>query len=220
MPPVDLYALDDNAALDDGLFDVVTDDYKFSILQFLPQGLAWNPTPGGLMDKLFCALSFEPSRVERRGLDLLEEYDPRTTQELLEDWERVLDLPGDCDPPGTQTDDERRAAVLAKLTQQAFSSVPFFLDLASDLGYPSAQIIHEHDPFECGISVCGDALKGDEGHWTYTWTLITGATSANDAILQCLVREAAQAHVVVHFVYPGQTYPGVVPADFIIENPF
>lgn len=219
MATVDLYALGYSGSIDDSPFDVVTSDYKYSLWQFLLQGLAWKPKPGGLMDKLFCALSYEPSRVERRALDLLEEYDPATMQELLEDWERVLNLPGDCVEPSTQTEDDRREAILAKLTQSSASSEPFFLQLASDLGYASASIVHEHNPFECGVSACGDPLQHDEGGWTYTWTLIAGDTTPNDGILQCLIREVAQAHVTVHFVYPGQTYPGESPADFIIESP-
>ena len=214
MAIVNIYALDDNASLEDGLFDVVTDDYKASIQKFLPFGLAWNIKKGGLMDKLYCAMAYEPSRVERRGRDLIEEMDVRTTQELLEDWERVLGLPGDCSPVVVQTDDDRREAAHAKLANKSSSNEQFFLDLAANLGYPGATIRHEHNPFECGISACGDALQGWQGGWTYTWTLIAGVSTPNDALLQCLLREAAQAHVTLHFEYPGQA-AGV----FIIESP-
>jgi uncharacterized protein YmfQ (DUF2313 family) len=199
----DLFGLEDSASLDDGIFDVVTKDYAHTILQFYPNGRAWIIKLKGVFDNLLCAWSFEPSRVERRGRDLISESDPLKTQELLEDWERVLGLPGDCEEPPS-TLEGRQSAVHAKLTQKSFSSITFFLRLADRLGYPFAIIRNEHKPFQCGISVCGDALQGHHGHWTYTWTLITNDTTENDATLRCLVREAAQAHAIVHFEFPGQ----------------
>ncbi len=214
MATVELFALDESATIDDALFDVTTEDYKPTVIQVLPDGLAWKPTPSGKMDKLFCAWSKEPSRVEKRGADLIEEMDVRTTEELLPDWERNLGLPGSCTNPPTTLDDRREAAH-AKLTGRDIRNEQFFLDLAADLGYPNASIRREHNPFQMGVSDMGDAFYSDGGHWTYTWTLILLTSTDNDGALQCQMRENAQAHEVVHFEYPGQA-AGV----FIIENPF
>lgn len=214
MPVVDIFAEDYSGTIDATTFDVVSDDYKRVVPQFLPLGLAWKVKPGGTMDKLHCALAKEPSRVEFRGLNVLEEFDPRTSQELLEDWERVLGLPDPCDDDPSTVLADRQEAAHAKLTARDEVNESFFIELADDLGYPGATIRQEHAPFECGISDCGDALQGWQGHWTYTWTLILLNSTDNDKTLQCLVRLYAQAHIIVHFEYPGQA-AGV----FIIEAP-
>lgn len=214
MATVALYALDESATIDDALFDVTDKDYKPTVLSLLPFGLAWNPTPNGLMDKLLCALAKMPSRVEKRGLTLIEEMDVRTTEELLDDWERVLGLPGDCDEDPPTTLEDRREAAHAKLTGRDEINEGFFLNLAEDLGYPGATIRPEHNPFQMGVSVMGDSFYSDGGHWTYTFTLILANSTPNDGQLQCLVREYAQAHEIVHFEYPGQA-AGV----YIIEGP-
>ncbi|MCM8595124.1 YmfQ family protein [Accumulibacter sp.] len=67
----------------------------------------------------------------------LEESDPRTTAALLADWERVYGLP---DPvlvaAGiSQSFQERRSALVAKVTFQGGQSVAFYLALAATLGY-------------------------------------------------------------------------------------
>jgi uncharacterized protein YmfQ (DUF2313 family) len=203
MPFVDIYGDDYIATLDDGIIDIVTEDYCEVLPKFLPKGRAWKIRPDGMMAKLFCALGYEFSRIERRGRDVLDEADPRTTQELLEDWERVLALPGHCQNPPT-TVEGRQAAIHAKLTQLPPSSEADFLALAETLGYPDAEIRQEHDPFICGTSVCGDALKGHHGHWTYTWTLITNASGDNDSQLMCLMREAEKIHAIIIFEFPGE----------------
>jgi uncharacterized protein YmfQ (DUF2313 family) len=213
MPDVDFQSLDENATEDQGVFDVTTDDYCPTWPQLLPRGFAWKPKPGGIMDRLFCALAQEASRIERRGRDLIEEMDPRTTQELLEDWERVLALPGPCVENPPTTVEGRRAAVHAKLANQQFSSRTFFLELAEDLGYPNATISSLHDPFICGGSVCGDPLQGHHGSWTYAWLFTANDTSENDEQLRCLIRESAQAHVIVHFDFPGQSTIVALPGE-------
>lgn len=202
MPDVDIYALDESATIDDGFFDVVHKDYFQVLRQLLPQGFAWNIKPGGVMERLLCALGYEPARVERRAAELIEEADPRTTEELLPDWERIAGLPGACNTNPPTTLEGRRAALVAKLTERVAESRTFFLALAAELGYPLAEIRHEHQPFQCGISRCGDPLQGWHGQWTYAWTLIANATTENDDTLRCLVLEYAQAHTTVLFEFP------------------
>ena len=68
---------------------------------------------------------------------LLAEADPRTTAAMLADWERVYGLP---DPYITaagiaQSIQERRAALVAKVTMQGGQSKAFFIALAQSLGY-------------------------------------------------------------------------------------
>lgn len=202
MPDVDMFASDDAATIDDGLFDVTTEDYAFSIEQLLPQGLAWNFKPGGVAKQLFRALGLEFSRIERRVRELIEEADPRTTQELLADWERVAGLPAICEGGDAPTTIEgRQAALHTKLTARPSGNAPFFLGIAESLGYPDAEIRYEGDPFLC-TDPCTDGLYGHEGGWLYFWTLVANASGDNDATLQCLVRDYAQAHEITAVEFP------------------
>jgi uncharacterized protein YmfQ (DUF2313 family) len=202
MPAVELYATDEAASSDDGSFDIVTEDYAIVIPQFLPRGPAWNFKIGGIAHKLIRAISLELSRVERRGLELIEEMDPRTCQELLEDWERALGLPALCQGGTSPTSlDKRREAIHAKLTSRPFGNAPFFLDLASKLGYPNAELRYEGDPLTC-IDPCIDSLRGYEGGWLEAWTLVANTSTENDATLTCLVLDYAQAPEIVTVEFP------------------
>lgn len=68
---------------------------------------------------------------------ILQEADPRTTAAMLADWERVYGLP---DPyiiaAGiSQSFQERRAALVAKVTMQGGQTKAFFIALAAAIGY-------------------------------------------------------------------------------------
>jgi Bacteriophage Mu-like, Gp48 len=75
---------------------------------------------------------------------------PDTTSDLAS-WERVLDL------DGSGTDDERRAAILAKLRAVGGMSKAFFLALATEMGY-EIEIATCPYPFRAGVSAAGDAV--------------------------------------------------------------
>ena len=61
-----------------------------------PPGLVWTSDASSVSRQLYTALGAELARVTGRAADLVREADPRTSVELLEDWERVLGLPGPC----------------------------------------------------------------------------------------------------------------------------
>lgn len=176
-----------------------TEDYCQVLKQLLPQGHAWRLKPDGVFEKLICALGLEFSRVERRMRDLIRESDVRESYELLEDWERLLGLPDCAETPATTA--ARQAAAHAKLTARSSGNEPFFLAMAARLGYPAAEIRREYDPFLC-TSNCDHSLRGWDGSWGVTWTLVANATGPNDDTLECMVRAYAQAHEIVLFEYP------------------
>ncbi|MGE4528145.1 MAG: putative phage tail protein, partial [Rhodospirillaceae bacterium] len=64
----------------------------------------------------------------------LDELDPRTTLELLPDWERVCDLP-DTGAALGETIAARRGAVQARLTATGGQNAPYFIALAAALGF-------------------------------------------------------------------------------------
>lgn len=139
----------------------------------LPSGLPWPRSSSAALTKLLAALGAEMDRVDARGMDLIGEIDPRSTLELLADWERVCGLPDACSAELATTLQERRAGLVEKLTSVGGSSKAYFIALAEAMGY--AIEIDEFRPFVAGVGRCGDALGG--GHAVrHQWRVrVTGA---------------------------------------------
>jgi len=134
---------------------------------------------------------------------------------MLEDWERVLALPDECAPAGT-TLQERRAAVVSRLTVGGGQSLAYYLDLAQRLGY--AVTIEEFRPFITGMSCCGDTLNGPH-EVRHVWRVTvhgprvtyfrTGESATGERLLDiayaedltCILRRLAPAHSEVIIAY-------------------
>lgn len=170
-----------------------SEDYSQPAVQLLPRGPAWT---GPRLHSFLGRVARELSRVEWRASRLIEEADPRTTQELLGDWEAFAALP-DCGAV-PETVAGRQAVLVAKLTQNLSPRAATFIAIAEALGYTGVQVVHNADPFTC-ISNCNDSLYG--GPWIFTWTLVVDASSDNDAALECLVRKLTPQHTQVLFQY-------------------
>ena len=103
------------------------------------------------------------------AMRLIDEADPRSTSELLSDWERVLGLPDSCAGSAAVTVSQRRNRVLDKLRKVRGQSRQFYLNLASYLGYGGVSITEFRpatcaDP--CDLPVCGE-------DWRFTWQMNT-----------------------------------------------
>ena len=188
--------------------------YVDMLAQLLPPGVAWRSEDGTTMRKLLEAMADELVRVDERADDLIDEADPRTTVELLADWERIAGLPDSCLATVDQTLQERRAALVSKLTARGGQSAQFFIDLAAALGYTIT--ITEFRPFRVGINAVGDALTNDE--WIFTWRVNAPDTTENpfrvgrstvgeplstwgNERLECVINRAKPAHTHVQFAY-------------------
>lgn len=174
-------------------FDVTTDRYKPAIYSLLPRGPMWPRDDATNVGKYVAALSAEPSRVQRRGEDLLRQLDPREAFELLEDWERVLGLP-DCDPAPV-TIAERQATAHAKLTATGLSSFADFIEAAANLGYTVTIVNANEGTFTIAESEIGD--EGDEIGDPWEEWIVTTPSGSSDAQLLCLFQQHAPLHTVV-----------------------
>jgi uncharacterized protein YmfQ (DUF2313 family) len=137
-------------------------DYRDAFLELLPQGQAW---PKHSIDSVLwqaCdGLNNYWGYVDGRAADLLEiESDPRSTVELLPDWERNWGLPDPC-YTAPQTIDERQKALVARMTLYGSNSRQFYIDFAKFLGYDIT--ISEYRTFVCGIDRCGDSRVYGDG---------------------------------------------------------
>ncbi|MQX36807.1 YmfQ family protein [Roseospira navarrensis] len=131
--------------------------YRRVLAGLLPRGAAWRRDPGSVLGRLLEALGAPLARADARADALVDEADPRTTWEMLADWERVCGLPDTCSrAAGTPTLEERRAAVVQRLTARGGQSRAFFLGIAEALGY--AITIEEWRPFQVGLSGVGPSV--------------------------------------------------------------
>lgn len=108
--------------------------YGRHLLALAPTGPAWPRDQETVLAKLLEAFGQGLAELHNRLLDLIEEADPRTTLELLADWERVCGLPDPCSGPAP-TIAQRRAQVVARLTATGGQSADYFITLARVLGF-------------------------------------------------------------------------------------
>jgi uncharacterized protein YmfQ (DUF2313 family) len=142
-------------------------DYFVSFLNLLPWGQAWPRAVTSTLAMACNGLCQYWGFVDGRAADLLErESDPRTTIELLPDWERNWGLPDPCFPPET-TIGERQAMLVLKMTWMGGQSRAYFEKVMAWLGFQVT--IKEFAPFMCGVSQVGDTRPTPQDN--YRWYL-------------------------------------------------
>lgn len=115
---------------------ITADAFARMLKALLPPSKLWRLDADSVLSLTLLASSDELVRVDGRGQDLLDEIDPRTTDELLPDFERMLGL------VASGTDDQRRARVIALIIQrQRFRPVDFQTTLAPLLGQAPADVV-------------------------------------------------------------------------------
>jgi len=194
---------------------VNADGYLRQLKQCVPTSAILNTQPSSNISKMLMAMADEFARFDGRMDQALAEWDPRTTVEMLEEWERVLGLPDPC-VTTEQSFTERRAAVVAKLTTLGGQSRAFFIALAASLGYTIT--ITEFNPWLVGVADSGDPIYSDA--WKFVWQVNSAETTidyadtesvvsehlaewGNDQ-LECTIEAAAPAHTIVNFAYGAQ----------------
>lgn len=189
--------------------------YLLHLQALLPPGKAWTRAPGAWLTRLLGALAAEYSRVDARLDSLMTEADPRTTTELLVEWEAAAGLPDPCVVLDYLTIEQRQVALAAKITMRGGQSRQYFIDLAASMGYPGSTI-DEYRPMTCN-DTCNDALWSEDDIFTWQINLPSsgGITIANctsdcnsplqswgDESIECRINRYKPAHTTVIFAYP------------------
>jgi uncharacterized protein YmfQ (DUF2313 family) len=194
------------------------DEYRNQLAQLLPPGFAIPAYEGTEAYQLIDGIAQELARLDGRAETLIKEANPATTTELLPDWERVAGLPDDCSNGEDSTVEQRRRALLAKLTATGGQSAAYFIEVAAALGYTIT--ITEFRPFRVGMSQVGQPLSNDD--WIYTWrvnapeetvtTFKVGLSTVGDPLaswgndmLECYLNKIKPAHTILLFGYGGGT---------------
>jgi uncharacterized protein YmfQ (DUF2313 family) len=148
--------------------------------------------------KLWSAGADELVRIYGRVDALLRESHPSTTDELLAEWEAEYALPDPC-VTATQSEAERRAAVISRHSGVGGATPQYFRDLAARFGV-TITIVEDH-PFEVGRDGMGDGIGGDE--WAFVWEVTAPASTstANRELIECVFERLMPAHVEVIFHY-------------------
>jgi uncharacterized protein YmfQ (DUF2313 family) len=177
--------------------------YARQLKQLLPPGKLWLLEEDSVLSAFMLGLAEEFARVDARGQALLEEADPRTSTELLAEWERVLGLPDDAVLSIPSTEEGRRLAVVTKLLATGGQSKAYFQALAAVAGYS----VSIYDAFGLTVARVGRTRAGQRcvgTAWAHTWR-VTVSPPTGPALttqeLERFIRRAAPAHTAVIFTY-------------------
>lgn len=189
-------------------------DYLAQAQALLPPGPAWPRDDQAYITRLLRGLSAEFERVEDRASRLIDEADPRTTSELLLDWERVAGLPDGCvvDDGVSQSTEQRRAALVSRLTMQGAQTLQYFQALAASLGYTVT--VSEFPVYDVTDDVSA-SINGSA--WAHAWQvrsvlnqpvyfLVTSTVADalgawSNVALECVLNRFKPAHSVLLFTY-------------------
>jgi len=191
---------------------LTTDEHALILQALLPPGAAWTREQTATLTNVLLAWADGFVLVDQMWDELANEADPRTTWEMLAEWEALCGLPGECFG-SAETIAQRRAAVVSHLTLLGDQSPAFLTELAAANGY-DVEIIDGYRPFVAG-SLAGEELRGDE--WAFVFTVVADARTVhwftagcaageplawwgNDP-LECIINRFKPAHTVALFAY-------------------
>jgi len=192
---------------------MTANDYRAQLISLLPMGAAFNVAPDSNMDKLLASMAEEFARFDFRIDDFLNEIDPRTTNEILGDWERAFGLPDPCTSLAQSTE-ERRKNLTRKIAAQGSQTKEFYVAVGAALGYTIT--VEDNIPFESGHAFNGQAITADQ--WVFVWKVsgpgsaikvaLCGQATCGDpirwwgnALLECVINSLKPAHTHVIFSY-------------------
>jgi uncharacterized protein YmfQ (DUF2313 family) len=188
-------------------------DFLTAMQALLPRGRVWPRDPETVQTKVLSGLAPCYERQTARANYLLVDGFPKTTVELLPEWEETLGLPDPC-AGVAPTVAARQAQVLARFSGIGGQTPAYYIAYAALLGYTIT--ITQYAPARVGQSRVGQPLNGLA--WAFAWKInaplntivrsTIGVSRAGDplaswgnAVLQCEISEIVPAHTVPIFAY-------------------
>jgi uncharacterized protein YmfQ (DUF2313 family) len=188
-------------------------DFLAAMQALLPRGRVWPRDPDAVQTKVLSGLAPCYERQTARANYLLVDGFPKTTVELLPEWEETLGLPDPC-AGVAPTIAARQAQVLARFAGVGGQTPAYYIAYAALLGYTIT--ITQYAPARVGQSRVGQPLNGSA--WAFAWKInaplntivrsTIGVSRAGDplaswgnAVLQCEISEIVPAHTIPIFAY-------------------
>lgn len=115
------------------LFRKTTVEDSTNILgMFLPGGRIFSnkQVEGSKLRNLLVGLAIELNRIEEKMNLISEDHDIYLTEQLIEEWEAAVGIPGEC-LLGDGTLEERRMAILVKFAKMNITTAQDYIDLAN-----------------------------------------------------------------------------------------
>lgn len=188
-----------------------------SILErHLPIGAAWRAfrAAGSRAFRMMTALADAYESAWRFLSDTMAEFDPRTTSQLITEWETAVSLPDPC-LPKYDTIEQRRAWVIWRLTKKRWQTAQDWIDLGLlfDLDVRITPGWHVQRPAlwdKCLDSIFWDFPRlgrfrvyvdiidgcGESG-FDYDFDYAFPTISPNCAAYMCLIERVCPANVVI-----------------------
>lgn len=167
---------------------------------------------GSTLRKILIGLASEWLNFRSKINEVSNEYNPKITTKLIEEWEQFVGIPDNCIPVAS-TIEQRRLNVLLKLSGINATTEKQFKNVASILGYnievsngvststfpltlPFLLISEASAPFTIVITL-PSSIKPNGFPLTFPFTL----TSQQPAILDCLFNKLKPANTQLFFRY-------------------
>jgi uncharacterized protein YmfQ (DUF2313 family) len=193
-----------------------------ALLWHTPLGEAWLAfrIAGTVFGRLWQALAKPYDDIQARLCGLAAELDPRTTTEMISEWETAVSLPDAC-LPNAKTLAERRAWIMWRLTKKRWNTLQDWHDLAALFGltvritpgwrvqepalyqakYPKRyDLFPKLGRFRVYIDVLGQKWRG----YPYTNPYTPGGaypiwygTDGDTAGFRCLIERVAPANILI-----------------------
>ncbi|NDV11684.1 YmfQ family protein [Crenobacter caeni] len=163
-------------------------DYTEALWALLPPGPAWS-REDPVLTAWVAVAARRMAAIDVALQRLLAEADPYTALAMLPDWEASLGLPDSCSV-ATPTLAERRAALVARLTDAGGARLARFVQIATALGYPGAST-QRFAAHSCELS-CEAPLYSED--WRFSWRLkVPDAVNAKDSTCESGVEDPLSA---------------------------
>ena len=166
--------------------------YVDGLRNLLPQGLMWESfkNPYTYMYKTLAAFASSFSDLDQGLCEVIDEVFPATSTNLLPIWQETLGLEA-----GTDTLEQQRQKVVAKLTMEASLSRQYYINYAKQLGYEI--IIKEYGAVIPGIYRIGDSV-GTTDDYTYEFQITIIGKNAQE--LQQYLQNILPAYIQTFYV--------------------
>lgn len=177
-------------------------DYARQLKQLLPRGSVWLLEAGSWISQTLLAIADEYARVDGRGADLIEESDPRTASEMLDEWEVMLGLPDEDITAIPTSDEDRQVVVTQKYIAQEAMTPASYEARAIACGYEATV----DDSY--GTLILRSGFRSGDRCYGLGWASVFSLTvsppagaALSHAELEAVITRAAPAHTFVFFEY-------------------